>query len=65
MNEKPALVALFDGVSDASKVSSIKAAMQAIAAAHAAKAKETGEEPDLIFFVSLVWLLEKRTFVWL
>jgi nucleoredoxin len=65
VNEKPALVALFDGVSDASKVSSIKAAMQAIAAAHAAKAKETGEEPDLIFFVSLVWLLEKRTFVWL
>jgi nucleoredoxin len=52
VNEKPALVALYDGVSDAAEAAAIQAAVQKVAAAHAAKAKAAGEDPDLIFFTA-------------
>jgi len=53
VNEKPALVALYDGVSDAAVTKAIAAAMTEVAAEHAAagKASESGE-PEVIFFTA-------------
>jgi len=52
VNEKPALIALFDGECDAGKIEAMTAATKGVAEDYAAAAKGSEDGPEMIFFTA-------------